>query len=67
MEASHWYLPSCQAHLAQQVAAGLDTSVFIPVGANLTQLEGAPDVAVELILLLLWWKQTKTFVLNFHC
>ena len=47
------YLPACEAGLAQEVATGLDTSVLIPLCTDLAQLEGAADVTVELVLLLL--------------
>lgn len=46
------YLPACEAELAQEMSTGLDTSVLIPLCTDLTQLEGAADVTVELVLLL---------------
>lgn len=36
VEDSRSYLPSYKACLAQEMATGLDTSVFIPLDANLT-------------------------------
>lgn len=47
------YLPTCEAWLTQKMSTGLDTSILIPLCANLAKLEGAADVTVELILLLL--------------
>lgn len=47
------YLPACEARLAQEMSTGLDTGVLIPLCANLTKLEGAANVTIELILLLL--------------
>lgn len=47
------YLPAREAGLAQEMPTGLDTSVLIPLCTDLTQLEGAADFTVELILLLL--------------
>lgn len=39
--------------MAQEMSAGLDTGILIPLCANFTKLEGAANVTVELILLLL--------------
>lgn len=39
--------------MAQEMSTGLDTGILIPLCANLTKLEGAADVTVELVLLLL--------------
>lgn len=47
------YLPANEAGFAQEMPTGLDTSVLISLCADLTQLEGAADLAVKLILLLL--------------
>lgn len=47
------YLPACEAWSAQEVPTWLDANVLISLGANLTKLEGAADVAVELVLLLI--------------
>lgn len=47
------YLPTCEAWCAQEVPAWLDADVLISLRANLTKLEGAADVAVELVLLLI--------------
>ena len=46
------YLPGLQAGRAEQVTARLDLDVFVILCADLTQLERAAHVAVELILLL---------------
>lgn len=47
------YLPACEAGFAQEMPTGLDTSILIPLCTDLTQLEGAADITVKLILLLL--------------
>lgn len=47
------YLPACEAVSAQEMPTRLNTSVLIPLCTDLTQLEGAADVTVKLILLLL--------------
>lgn len=47
------YLPAYEAGLAQEMPTWLDTSVLVPLCADLTQLEGAADLTVKLILLLL--------------
>ena len=47
------YLPAYETGLAQQMSTGLNTSVLIPLCTDFTQLEGAADLAIELILLLL--------------
>lgn len=47
------YLPACEAWCAQEVSTWLDADVLISLRANLTKLEGAADVAVELVLLLI--------------
>lgn len=46
------YLPSSEAGLAEEMPTGLDTSVLIPLCTDLTQLEGAADLTVKLVLLL---------------
>lgn len=38
--------------MAEEMPTGLDPSVLVPLCADLTQLEGAAYVAVELVLLL---------------
>lgn len=39
--------------MAQEMSTGLDAGILIPLCANLTKLEGAANVTVELVLLLL--------------
>lgn len=39
--------------MAQEMPTGLDTGVLIPLCTDLTQLEGAADFTVKLVLLLL--------------
>lgn len=61
---SESYLPSCETRQAQEVATRQDASVLIPLCANLTKLEGAADVAVELVLLLM--RQDKTLLIPYR-
>lgn len=55
------YLPAREARQTQEVATRQDADVLIPLCANLTKLEGAADVAVELVLLLM--RQDKTLLI----
>lgn len=58
------YLPACETRQAQEVATRQDAGVLIPLCANLTKLEGAADVAVELVLLLM--RQDKTLLIPYR-
>lgn len=55
------YLPAYETWQAQQVATRQDAGVLIPLCADLTKLEGAANVAVELVLLLM--RQDKTLLI----
>lgn len=48
-----FYLPPSEARLAQEMSTGLNPNVFIPLCTDLTQLESASDLTVQLVLLLL--------------
>lgn len=58
------YLPACETRQAQEVATRQDAGVLIPLCANLTKLEGAADVAVDLVLLLM--RQDKTLLIPYR-
>ena len=46
------YLPLCETRRTEQVAARLQTYIFVILGTNLTLLEGGAHLTVQLILLL---------------
>ena len=50
--AGETYLPLCETRRTEQVAARLQTYIFVILGTNLTLLEGGAHLTVQLILLL---------------